>query len=128
MTPFVVGSISALVSAFIALIACNLFDRRALRQSRSLSDSQGQQIANQHTLPWPLFLLRPELWGIVIGTVLMVRYLRSPDHHYLISSALVGALGGVTYAVGLFYLVRRKRAQRIAEAIDNLRKDTRAVP
>ena len=119
MTPFVVGSISALLSSFIALIASIPFDRQARREAP----------ANAR-LPWPFLLLKPEVWGLVIGTVLMVLYLRTPDHRHLIFSALIGALTGVTYAAGILILVwsRRRKAQRVAQGTNSAHKDVSAVP
>jgi hypothetical protein len=128
MTPFIAGNLSLITGLFITYVAFAAFYSSARRKSRTNDTLPGQPNGNAYSLPWPLLLLRAEVWGAVIGAVLMVRYLSSADHRHLIPSATIGALIGVSCATGTVMLARHRAARRAADAVAKKQGNAGAVP
>ena len=68
--------------------------------------------ASRNAIPLPLLLLRVELWGAVIGTVLMVRYLEAPAHHHLILPSVAGAFAVIAFMTCMTILRSFRLARR----------------
>jgi hypothetical protein len=110
VTPFIAGSISGLLAFFGAGFVYVIIDR--IRGREPVANAKTPGGSYDTSIPWPILLLRVELWAFIIGTVLMSQYLSAPEHRNLLPAAGVGAIAGASYFAFIALLSRHRLAKR----------------
>ena len=126
MTPFIAGSISGFLAFFGAGFVYVIIDRIRGRESMANARTPGRRY--DMSIPWPILLLRMELWAFIIGTVLMSRYLSAPEHRNLLPATGAGAVAGASYFGFIALLSRHRLAKRQRQLAAQTEEKSGAVP